>query len=421
MKGKLLLVFGMFLLSVVSLKGEEKDSVRSFSISQKSVYPFIIQDSPALVFTMRQIDEDYLSGYRIYSRILGECFSPAVNYAIQAVTGFLFLIPLTHEEAHRSILSGKNIGSVSRPFFFSQRRGYVYGVTDATLKNLRDSDFPTYSRLHGAGLESDYMLTHREEELIAFGQERFGTLAVEYLMRKAMIFQYYLMGFVKMDIDGDEEKDELLRDIVGNDIYGNIRHLFRPTMNFQRYTRYADLTSQEIWYLHKMGYRSLLNLANLNIIGIPNISLSANTNINFGMGHIMCPFGDFIDENIFVQYRKKLLLETYVREYQNNQKWFMAGGIGVKDYPIGNKFISSVNLHVWNQPENLGFNDTQGKFGGAVEWVGRYFLVSGKRRQNSAVSLDMGLIYKTSGYLPEEIVMQEHFGIRIGASIALDK
>ena len=99
----------------------------------------------------------------------------------------------------------------------------------------------------------------------------------------------------------------------------------------------------------------------------------------------------------------------------------MAGGIGVKDYPIGNKFISSVNLHVWNQPENLGFNDTQGKFGGAVEWVGRYFLVSGKRRQNSAVSLDMGLIYKTSGYLPEEIVMQEHFGIRIGASIALDK
>ena len=99
MKGKLLLVFGMFLLSVVSLKGEEKDSVRSFSISQKSVYPFIIQDSPALVFTMRQIDEDYLSGYRIYSRILGECFSPAVNYAIQAVTGFLFLIPLTHEEA----------------------------------------------------------------------------------------------------------------------------------------------------------------------------------------------------------------------------------------------------------------------------------------------------------------------------------
>ena len=421
MKGKLLLVLGLFLLSFTALKGEEKDSIRNFSIGQKSIYPFVIQDSPAQIFTMRQIDEDYLSGYRIYSRLLGECFSPAVNYALQAVTGFLFLIPLTHEEAHRSILSGKNIGSVSRPFFFSERRGYVYGVTDATLKNLRDTDFPTYSRLHSSGLESDYMLTHHEEELFAFGQEKFRNLAVEYLMRKAMIFQYYLMGFIKADVDDDEETDELLRDIVGNDIYSSVRHLFRPTMTFQRYTRYADLTTTEVRYLHKMGYRSLFNLANLNIIGIPNISISANTNVNFGMGHILCPFGDFIDENIWITYRKKLLLETYVREYQNNQRWFMAGGIGIKDYPILDKFISSVNLHVWNQPENLGFNDAQGKFGGAVEWVGRYFFVSGKGKQHSAVSLDLGLIYKTSGYLPEEIVMQEHFGIRIGASIALDK
>jgi hypothetical protein len=135
----------------------------------------------------------------------------------------------------------------------------------------------------------------------------------------------------------------------------------------------------------------------------------------------MCPFGDFIDENVWITYRKKLLLETYIREYQNNQRCFMAGGIGIKDYPIGDRFISSVNLHVWNQPENLGFNDSRGKFGGAVEWVGRYFFVSGKRKQNSAVSLDLGLIYKTSGYLPEEIVMQEHFGIRFGTSIALDK
>jgi hypothetical protein len=421
MKGKLLLVLGLFLFSITALKGEEKDSIRNFHVSQKSVYPFIIQDSPSQIFTMRQLDEDYLSGYRLYSRTLGNCFSPAVNYAIQAVTGFLFFIPMTHEEAHRSVLSTKNIGSIARPFFFSERRGYVYGVTDATLKNLRDTDFPTYSRLHSAGLESDYMLAHREEELFAFEQEKFSNLAVEYLLRKAMILQYYLMGFAKLDVDGVEETDELLRDIVGNDIYGNIRHLYRPTMIFQRYTRYADLTSPEISYLHKIGYRSLLNLVNLNIIGIPNLPLSANTSINFGLGHIMCPFGDFIDENVWITYRKKLLVETYIREYQNNQRWFIAGGIGIKDFPLGDKFISSVNLHVWDQPANLGFNDASGKLGGAVEWVGRYFFVSGKKKQNKAISLDLGLIYKTSGYLPEEIVMQEHFGIRVGTSIALDK
>ena len=421
MKEKLLLIIVLFLSITISLKGEDRDSIRNFSLSQKSVYPFILEDSPAQAFTMRQMDENYLSGYRLYSRMLGECFSPAINYAIQAVTGFLFFMPMTHEEAHRSILSAKAIGSVSNPFFLSKRSGYVYGVTDATMKNLRDTDFPTYSRLHSAGLESDYMLTHREEALFAFGQENFKNLAVEYLMRKAMILQYYLMGFVKFDVDGEEETDELQRDIVGNDIYGNIRHLYRPAMTFHRYTRYADLTSQEISYLHKMGYRSLLNLANLNIIGIPNLSLSANTLANFGMGHIMCPFGDFIDENIWLQFRKKLQLETYIREYQNNQRWFIAGGVGIKDYPFGERFIASVNLHVWDQPENLGFNDTRGKFGGAVEWVGRYFIVSDQKKRNKAISLDLGLIYKTSGYLPEEIVMQEHFGIRIGASIALDQ
>src|SRR5512140_504059 len=100
MKGNLLLMIVLFLLSATDLKGADKDSIRSFSIDQKSVYSFIIEDSPAQVFTMRQLDEGYLSGYRLYSKMLGNHFSPALTYAIQAVTGFLFFIPLTHEEAH---------------------------------------------------------------------------------------------------------------------------------------------------------------------------------------------------------------------------------------------------------------------------------------------------------------------------------
>jgi hypothetical protein len=421
MKGLLMLIVGFFLLPVTELRAEGKDSIRHFSVDQRAIFPFIIQDSPAQLFTMRQLNEDYLSGYRLYSRLLANSFSPAVNYTIQAVSGFLFFIPMTHEEAHRAVLSEKDIGSTSRPFFLSGRRGYVDGVTDQTLKNLRDNDFPDYSRLHGAGLESDYMLTHREEALLSFNQEKFSILAVEYLLRKAMIMQYYLMGFIKTDLDGVEESDELKRDIVGNDIYSNIRHLFRPNMAFQRYTRYADLTTAEISYLHKVGYRSLLNLVNLNIIGIPNFRISGSTSIGFGMGHIMCPFGDFIDENIWLSHRKKLLLETYIREYQNSAKWFLAGGIGIKDYPLTNQLITSVNLHCWNQPDNLGFNDTRGKFGGAVEWVGKYFFVSKKNSQTKAVSLDLGFIYKTAGYLPEELVMEKHFGMRVGTSIALDK
>ena len=421
MNQKLLLMMGLFLSTFLVSKGEPKDSIQHFSAGQKIIYSFIIQDSPARLFTMRQFDEDYLSGYRLYSQQMENYFSPKMYYLLQAVTSFAVLIPLSHEEGHRSILASKNIGSISQPFFLSKRGGYIEGVSDNSLRKLRDNDFPDFARLYTSGLESDYMLTHREEALLAFERVRFKNLAVEYLMRKAMMLQYYLIGFVKYDVDGAEETNELDRDIVGNDVYGIVRHLHRPAMTFQRYTRYSDLTTEEISYLKKMGYRSLLNLVNLNLIGISNIRLSGDLSFNFGLGHAMSPFGDFIDENLWVKYKKKLMIDSYFRQFQNRGNWFLAGGIGIKDYPLTDKFVSSVNIHLWDQPDQLGFDDSKAKFGGAVEWVGRYFFLTRQKKQQKGVSIDLGLIYKTAGFLPEEVKMQKHFGLRLGTSFALDK
>ena len=421
MKSKWLYLFCLFVFLFSDLKGEEKDSIQQFSVSKKAIYSFIIQDSPARLFTMRQFDEDFLSGYRLYSRQMGNYFSPRLNYLIQAVTSFAIFIPLTHEEGHRSVLVSRNIGSVSQPFFMSRRGGYIEGVTDNSLKKLRDTDFPDFARLYTSGLESDYMLTHREETLFAFEKVKFNDLMVEYLMRKAMMLQYYLIGFIKYDVDKTEEPNELDRDIVGNDVYGIARHLFRPTMTFQRYTRYADLTPEEVSYVRKLGYRSLLNLLNLNVIGISNIRLSNNLCVNLGMGHAMAPFGDFTDEKLWVVYKNKWLVEAYVREFENRDHSFLAGGIGLKNYPVSDRFVSSLNLHFWNQPVNLGFNDSESRFGGAVEWVGRYFFLTKPHVQQKGISIDLGLSYKTAGFLPEEVKMQRHFGVRIGTSLALDK
>jgi len=413
-------VLTFLLLSFSILCGQGNDTIKANNISQKAIYPFIIQDSPARLFSMRQVNEDYLSGYRLYSQMMGKNFSPTLNYVIQGITNLFVFGPLTHEEAHRSILISKNIGSISQPFFLSRRGGYIDGVTDSTLKHLRDNDLRDYARLYTAGLESDYMLTHREETLLVFEKEPYKNLVVEYLFRKAMIMQYYLMGLCKLDIDGDEEKDELKRDIVGNDVYGLIRHLHRPTMPFHRYTRYSDLTPEEISYIRAMGFRSFLNLVNLNLIGIRNFSLTENVKVNIGMGHTMCPFGDFIDENIWVMYKNKLKIDAYIREFQNRSKWFMGGGIGVNDYPLARKFNSSFHVNVWNQPADLGFNDSKSKFGGAVEFIGRYFFLSNQKTKLKALSIDVGLICKTAGFLPEEIYMRKHFGIRLGTSFAID-
>lgn len=413
-----LVLLGMCLISKVS--GQNSDTTRQSYIGEKAIYSFIIQDSPARLFTMRQLDQDYISGYQLYSRMMEKNFSPWLNYTIQAATSFFALGPMTHEEGHRSILISKNIGSISQPFFLSRRGGYIDGVTDSTLKHLRDRDFPDYARLYTAGLESDYMLTRREETLMAFEQESYKNLVVEYLFRKAMIMQYYLMGFVKFDIDGDEETDELKRDIVGNDVYGVIRHLHRPTMPFHRYTRYADLTSGEVNYLHKMGYRALLNLVNLNLIGIRNINITDHLKMNFGLGHTMCPFGDFIDENVWLTYGNKLKVDAYFREYQNNARWFTGGGLGVNEYPLARRFSASAHFHWWSQPANLGFNETASRRGRALDIMGHYFILANQKTKLKAVSVDAGIIYKTKGFLPEEIYMSHHFGIRLGTSFAID-
>lgn len=82
MKGKLLFMVGLFLLAIPKLKGEGKDSIPHFSVGQKTVYSFIIQDSPARLFTMRQFDEDYLSGYRLYTKMMGDLFSPRLNLLV---------------------------------------------------------------------------------------------------------------------------------------------------------------------------------------------------------------------------------------------------------------------------------------------------------------------------------------------------
>jgi hypothetical protein len=80
-------------------------------------YPFIIMDSPARLFTMRQFDQDYLSGYRLLFGLAGENLSPTINYILQIGTCFVAFTTMTHEEGHRSILVNQDIGSVTQPFF----------------------------------------------------------------------------------------------------------------------------------------------------------------------------------------------------------------------------------------------------------------------------------------------------------------
>jgi hypothetical protein len=380
-------------------------------------YPFILRDDPARLFTMRQLDQDFLSGYRLFADLVSRDLSPAVSYILQGVFDYCFFKTLTHEEAHRSILVGEDIGAVAHVFPFEKRTGYVDGVTDATLQNLRDTAFPTFIRLHTAGFESDYMLATREETLMSFGDESPRNLIVEYLLRKVSLVRYFTEGLLHHDTDGPEEANELERDIVGNDLYGAIRHLFRPTMIYARYTRLADLTDPERRYLRRVEWRTFLNLVNPNVVGMSGFRLSEDLRVNVGLGHCLGPFGDFIDEKVWLAYRRQVKVSAYLREFENLGHWFLGAGVGVLDYPVTRRVAVSAMVHYWNQPLNLSFTETSGRAGGAVDVTGRYEFPLRPGGRVDDVSLDIGLIYKSAGLLPEELAMDRHFGLRCGLTL----
>ena len=160
-------------------------------------------------------------------------------------------------------------------------------------------------------------------------------------------------------------------------------------------------------------------MANANLIGVRNFPITDTLKANVGLGHCMGPFGDFIDEKIWLAYKSKVKVNAYLREFQNRDAWFFGAGGGINNYPLAKRLDVSANVHYWNQPLNLSFNEKMGKSGGAIDMSGSYKLPLKQSSQIKYVSLDLGMIYKSAGFLPEEFEMGEHFGLRFGLSLGL--
>jgi hypothetical protein len=86
--------------------------------------------------------------------------------------------------------------------------------------------------------------------------------------------------------------------------------------------------------------------------------------------------------------------------------------------PITSWLVSDVAVHGWQQPQDLDFNTTKGSWGGAVDAMFRFKFYSSKK-ENMAISLNLGINAKTQGYLLEEMALGSSVGVRFGASIWL--
>ena len=394
-------------------------NINKDSLAVKS-YSIIIADQSLRQFTMKQSNQNFLTSYRYLSQLSTNLFGENKTYLLQALTSLLS-IPLTHEEGHRSILTSLGIGSISQPIFNTKAAAYVNGVRDETLMNLRSTNLPSYIRLHTAGLESDYTLLNRETELILFCQENKELLSIDHLFRKVSLIWYYSTSpFSALNVKLKEETNDLERDIVGHDIYGAVKHLHRPNDNeFYRYVNYSNLTNEEKSFLNRVALRALLNIVSPILIKPLNVLQKDNFRLSLGLGYSMSPFGDFIDENVWMRYKQKYNIHAYLRQYQNRKTWFPAGGVSLVDYQFSRKFNVTFSTHYWSQPKNLDFNTSKFDFGAAGDVLLRYSFLDNK--QGSSLSFDLGLMAKSKGFLPEEVFLKEHLGLRVGITLKLNQ
>ena len=380
-------------------------------------YSFLIMDNPHQLYSMRQYNKNYLSALRLVIKRSSESFGPLKTDILQYI-GSLFLVPLTHEEGHRSVLTHLGIGSISKPFFNEKGAAYVMGVRDHELIDLRDNDLANYIRLHTAGIESDYMLLDRIQTDFIFNKEDKKFLLIEHMFRQSQLIGYYFSSmFPSIEPDIGEETNELERDIVGHDVYGAVRHLHRPTMEFYRYTRYSNLAENEKAFVSRAGHRSLVNLVDPFIFKILNYPLSNLSKVSIGMGYTMVPFGDFIEQKFWIRIRDRIRLKLYVREYQNKEKWFFAGGIALYDYSLSDRLHLNTALHVWAQPVKLSFTEARSEVGGAWNTMVKYVISKEKDNQSDILSLDLGLLIKTAGFLQEELYLGDVMHYRFGTTV----
>lgn len=435
MKKTKILLRVTFLLLASTLSAQiAKENTNPLLPTEESVYDagdysFSIYDGALSSYTMRQFNQNFIEVNRIAMRALDDVFGEPFLYMtistyIKVAIPVLITIPLTHEEGHRSILTGQTIGSISQPFSNSSGACYVKGVTDDTLQNLRDSNLPVFIRLQTAGIESDYMISKRENELISYYQDYYQNVGFDSFFRTLSNISYLSDGLInsiknkrgtkKSDTVANEEKNELDRDVVGHDVFGMIYHLYRPNEQYSRYKNYDDLLDEEKKFANRIGWRSMLNLLSTTYAPGRPIRLADKMFISGSMGYCLAPFGDFIDENIYFKY-DDLNIGLYTRQAQNRKTWFPAAGLSFVDYKPWEWLSLTGRGHIWLQPEELDFNTSSETLGGAVEFeVKGFFPNKNAESSLNALGMSIGLLYKTEGFMPEIESHESNFNLTFG-------
>ncbi len=421
--------------------------------AQTKELTFPLFDGSYQYFTMKQSDDLFLSAYELGTDLFAEGYYKPFPEDMSTVKarlkniyyllpdmGLMLLdcmlfTPITHEEAHRAVLTDKGIGSISQPIIklINPLMGaaYVVGVTDESLKNLRDTDLPTFIRLHIAGNESDYCITQRDWEKLAFtntdiadgwNQYHIPPIFIDYMFRMISMVMYE-QGATRGGVNIPEEANELERDIVGDDICGMIHHLYNPTAEYHRYFSAKDFSDEEKKFAKRIFWKSFLNYPIVTPLLANKISIPLGSNMfcSFNTGYCLAPYGDIIDENFFLRINNvmqgPLDLVFTARQHQNKDKWFPEFKLKCVNFSPLTWLTLNGEADLWWQPEDLSFTTNKAFVGGSVALGCNIYPLKAIENTEYEFGINMQLMYKTKGFMPEIMSLNDSLVFTAGISL----
>lgn len=298
-------------------------------------------------------------------------------------------IPLgvwAHEEFHRSVLGLNGLSPKNGNWLFSRWDGTVYGVSDAQLENLKNTNREQLLYAYVAGVQYEVALNEKIS-LMDFYKQRTHYKNALLLYNAHYVFNYFKFSTsvfsdsVKVLAPPHEHSDPTERDFAGADLTAWAFDMFNPELSFtardsfpngegvNRRVGFSDLSPDAQSFLIKQRKLSLLNFLNPAIFFVNRINVGNDWSFNFFAQYAPTHFGNDVALFVPLQYKKHDLLINLHRYESSDQKG-LGLGLGWYHVQLNEKIETDVALNVWNQPESFLSNNMQ--LGGMLNLNTRY-------------------------------------------------
>jgi len=334
----------------------------------------------------------------------------------------------SHEEFHRSVLGINDVSSENGNWIFGRWDGTVYGVSDLTLDNLKNTapDNLLYSYVAGVQYE---VLLNGKNSLDDFYKTRSISKAALHLYNAWYVHDYFrfstssLSDSVKILAPPNESKNPVERDFAGADLTAWVYDMFNPDLPFtsrdmfpggegvNRRIGFSDLSQEGQDYLIKQKKLSLLNFLNPSIFFINRIKINQNLSFNFFTQYVPTHFGNDVAIYIPFEYKRYDLLVNAHR-YSNKTNSGLGIGLGIYNYSFSDKIESDLTINVWNQPGS--FLENSKSLGGNMVLKTRYAF---SNSFNGYIQLNG----KTDGWVLGNPYLRSNFSVQAGFGYNLVK